>query len=213
MRDFPIFTTENGVASIVLREVPYKGVAYITLRDTQQPVALLKECVDFCKMAGAEKIFATGHSILERYPFHTAVLKMQQMRENLPQGDALLFPVTDKTAVHWRTLYNKKTKDVPNASSMTHQDMEKLLKRGAGYFVHKDSQLLGIGIAQGDTVETVIALKPGTGQTVMLALCSSLFSEQVVLEVASTNAPALKLYDRLGFVQTQELSRWYDVSK
>lgn len=213
MRDFPVFTTANGAASIVLREVPYKGVAYITLQDTLQPEALLKECVSFCKLAGATQIYATGHPILESYPLHTAVLKMQQLRGNLPESDAALFPVTEKTAEQWRNLYNDKMKNVPNASTMTREDMEKLLDRGAGYFVHRGDALLGIGIAQGETVESVIAAVPGAGADVLLALCGALFSERVVLEVASTNAPALRLYDRLGFLKAGELSRWYNVSE
>ena len=55
-----VFTTENGVASIVLREIPYKGIAYITLQDTLQPEKLLRECVEFCKAAGADRIYGKG---------------------------------------------------------------------------------------------------------------------------------------------------------
>ena len=211
MRDFPVFTTQNGVASIVLREVPYKGIAYITLQNTLNPKELLAECVDFCKVAGAEKVYATGHPILENYPIYTSVLKMQQSRENLPETDAALFPLTEKTLEQWHRLYNEKMENVPNASTMTREDANKLLACGAGYFVHRGQNLLGIGIAQGDKIEAVIAVQPGAGEDVLLALCGALFSEQVVLEVASTNKPALKLYDRLGFLKTGELSRWYDV--
>ncbi len=37
MRDIPVFSTENGVASLGLREIPYSAEAYITLQDTQAP--------------------------------------------------------------------------------------------------------------------------------------------------------------------------------
>ena len=43
MKDFPVFTTENGVASLVLKEIPYRREAYITLRDSRTPEALLEE--------------------------------------------------------------------------------------------------------------------------------------------------------------------------
>ena len=211
MRDFPVFTTENGAASIVLREVPYKGIAYITLRDTLMPHLLLAECVDFCKTVGAIKIYATGHSILEGYPVFTKVLRMQQLREQLRQSDAALFPLTEKTLNHWRSLYNDRMENVPNASTMTREDGEKLLQRGAGYFVHRNGNLLGIGIAQGDTIEAIAAIQPGAGEDVLLALCGALFSERVVIEVASTNVPAIRLYERLGFLKTEELTCWYDV--
>lgn len=211
MRDFPVFTTENGVASIVLKEVPYKGIAYITIQDSLAPKELLKECVEFAQMAGAQHIYATGHEILESYPLHTSILKMSRSREGILETDCALFPVTEKSQEQWRSLYNEKMRGISNSSTMTNEDMEKLLARGGGYFVHKDGELLGIGIAFGETVESVIAAKPGAGEAVMLALCSSLFSERVVLEVASTNLPALKLYEKLGFLKVSEISRWHDV--
>lgn len=211
MRDFPVFTTQNGVASIVLKEVPYKGVAYITIQDSLSPIELLQECVEFAQMAGAKEIYATGHSVLEGYPLYTTVLKMCRSREGIQQTDCALFPVTEKSREQWQSLYNEKMRTVHNSSTMTNEDMEKLIARGGGYFVHKNGELLGIGIAFGDTVEAVIAGKPGAGEPVMLALCSSLYSEKVVLEVASTNLPALKLYEKLGFFAVSEVSRWYDV--
>lgn len=211
MRDFPVFTTENGVASIVLKEVPYKGIAYITIQDSLAPEQLLKECVEFARMTGAQHIYATGHEILEGYPLYTSVLKMSRPREGIQETDCALFPVTERTKNQWQELYNEKMKSVPNSSTMTNEDMEKLLARGGGYFVHKDGVLLGIGIAFGEMVEAVIAARPGAGEAVMLALCSSLYSEKIVLEVASNNVPALKLYEKLGFIAVSELSRWYDV--
>jgi hypothetical protein len=211
MRDFPIFTTENGVGSITLKEVPYKGIAYIKIQSSQQPEAFLQECVDFCKMTGAEKIYASGHEILEAYPLHNAIWQMSTLRENLPEIDAALFPVTEKTAELWRNIYNEKMRPVDNSASMTRQDMVGLVKQGGGYFIHKGDELLGIGIARGEYVESVIAVKPGAGREVMLALCGSLTSERVILEVASTNEKAIRLYEKLGFLKIAEISRWYDV--
>ena len=75
--------------------------------------------------------------------------------------------------------------------------MDTLVQQGGGYFIHRGDELLGIGIARGETVESVIAVKPGAGREVMLALCGSLHSERVVLEVASTNKRAIKLYENL----------------
>lgn len=211
MRDFPIFTTENGVGSITLKEVPYKGIAYIKIQSSQQPEAFLQECVDFCKMTGAENIYATGHEILEIYPLHNAIWQMSILRENLPESDAALFPVTEMIAEQWRMIYNEKMRPVDNSASMTRQDMEDLVKQGGGYFVHRGEELLGIGIARGEMIESVIAVKPGAGREVMLALCGSLTSERVILEVASTNEKAIRLYEKLGFLKIAEISRWHDV--
>ena len=211
MRDFPVFTTENGVGSITLKEVPYKGIAYIKIQSSLQPEMFLQECVDFCKMVGAEKIYATGHEMLEEFPLYTAVLQMSVLRERLPETDAALFPVTEKTGEQWRDIYNRKMFPIDNASTMTREDMDILIQKGGGYFVHRDEELLGIGIARGDTVDSVIAAKPGAGREVLLALCGSLISEKVILEVASTNSRAIKLYEYLGFIKNSEISRWYDV--
>ena len=213
MRDFPVFTTENGAASLVLREIPYRGVAYITVQDTLNPKELLAECVDFCKMAGAEKIYATGHQWLENYPVYTSVIKMQCAKDSLPDSDAALFPVTEKTIEQWRSYYNERMQNVPGASTMTREDGKQLLAKGGGYFVHKDGELLGIGIAREDRIEAIASVKPGAGDMVLLSLCSALFSENVVLEVAANNEPAIRLYERLGFLKTELLRTWYDVNK
>ena len=213
MRDFPVFTTENGVASLVLREIPYRGAAYVTLQDSLNPRELLAECVAFCKMAGAENIYATGHDFLEQYPVYTQVVKMQRPKAGLPDSDGALFPVTEKTIEDWRSLYNERMKVVPGASVMTREDGKQLLAKGGGYFAHKDGELLGIGIARDNKIEAIASAKPGAGETVLLALCSALFSENVVLEVAANNQPAIRLYERLGFLETQLLRTWYDASK
>ena len=63
MRNIPVFTTEYGVGSLILREIPYRQEAYIRIQDTKEPEAFLGECVDFCKAAGAERIYGTGQPL------------------------------------------------------------------------------------------------------------------------------------------------------
>ena len=90
MRDFPIFTTENGVGSLVLKEIPYRGVAYITIRDSSAPAEFLNECADFCRAVGAQHVYASGHSILESYPVYTSIVQMSASTEFIPETDAAL---------------------------------------------------------------------------------------------------------------------------
>lgn len=213
MKDFPVFTTQNGVASIVLREIPYKGEAYITLRDTLAPEAFLNECIDFCKIAGADKIYATGHKFLEKYMLHTVIVKMQQLRVNLSEEDGCLFPVTEQTADQWRSIYNKKMKSVSNASTITLEDMRKHISQGGCYFVHKCGNILGIGLVNDERIEAIAACERGAGETVLRTLCNAIFSEMVTVEVALTNIPAMRLYERLGFQKTAEISKWYAIDK
>ena len=211
MRDIPMFTTEYGVASLILREIPYRKEAYIRIHDAAKPDEFLKECVTFCCMAGAKKVFATGHKYLLSYALHTAVWKMCRSMNGLPETTAMTIPVTEGKLEEWRQIYNDAMADVANASYMDRLDAERMLQSGEGYFVHSNGELLGIGKVSGDTIQAIVSLVRGAGQDVLLALTHALFSEQVYLEVASSNVRAVRLYERLGFVKTAELTEWYCV--
>lgn len=211
MQNLPMFTTEYGAASLFLREIPYRGRAHIKIQSSLDPEKLLEECVSFCRMCGAEWIDAAGHDYLEKYPLITALWAMQCPRDALAETDACLFPVTEATVQQWLDIYNERMADVPNAAYMDSRDGRELLNTGDGYFVHRDGLLLGIGKAKDDFIDTVISVESGAGETVLRALCSALQCETVRLWVASENHRAVRLYQRLGFVKTNELSRWYRV--
>ena len=211
MRDFPVFSTENGVGSLVLKEIPYSGIAYVTIRDSSFPTEFLHECLSFCRAVGAERVYASGNDILRDYPFFTSVIQMSVSSDTIAQTDASLFPVTEKTIARWREIYNMKMKNVDNASYMSESAAAELLKRGDGYFVHRDGELLGIGIAGNDRIDCVASLAPGGGREVVSAMTHGLLGDRVFLEVASTNTKAMRLYESMGFVQTAEISRWYKI--
>lgn len=212
MRDFPVFTTDFGVASLVLKEVPYRQEAYISIQASQQPEELLAECVSFCRMVGAEKIYAKGHELLEKYPLHTAVYEMR--------GDAWvdqsklenLFPVTDTTVSRWRQIYNERMKGVDNAGTLELKDEKRITESGGAYFVHRNGELLGIGWLEDTKLLAVVGTVPGAGERVMHTLMSLVEGVQMTLEAASTNDRAVRLYEKLGFLKTAEVSLWYDVS-
>lgn len=211
MRDFPVFTTENGAGSLVLKEIPYSGIAYVTVQDSSFPTNFLTECAEFCRAIGAKKVYASGHPALESFPFHTAIIRMTASVDLIPDTDACLFPVTEKTLSTWRQIYNNKMSEVDNAAFMSENAAAELLKRGDGYFVHRDGKLLGIGIAADDRIDCVVSVQPGGGRAVVSALSHALVCERITLEVASTNARAIRLYTAMGFLQTAEISRWYQI--
>lgn len=213
MQDFPVFTTENGVSSLHLKEIPYRREAYIRIRDVQPGLLAehLAECVSFCHMAGAEKVFASGLGELAEYPLHAAVLEMRGSAWVDTQKLACLFPVTESTAARWREIYRERMAAIDNASTLEAKDEQHLLESGGAYFIHRDGQLLGIGWVEDCRLLTMAAVKRGAGETVMHTLMSLVEGAQMTLEVASTNAPAIRLYERLGFLKTAELSRWYRV--
>ena len=213
MKDFPFFTTEYGVASLVLKEIPYKEVSYIILRDAQpgEEGELLKECVSFCRMAGAEKIYASGHEMLESYPLHCSILEMRGMAWVDKEKLCSLFPVTDATVKRWREIYNEKMRHVDNAATMTAFDEKRIVSSGGAYFVHDNGELLGIGWLEDTKLLAVCGAKPGAGERVMHTLMSLVENADMTLEVASTNERAIRLYEKLGFVKTREIRRWFRV--
>ncbi len=211
MQNMPVFTTEYGVASLFLREIPYRGRAHIKIQSSLEPDKLLEECIAFCKLCGATWIDAAGHEYMEKYPLITALVAMQCDRAQIPQTDACLFPVTEQTVQRWLDIYNERMANVPNAAYMDSRDGKELLKNGDGYFIHREGRLLGIGQAKGNVIDTVIAVEPGAGETVVRALSSALTGDTVHLKVASANLRAVRLYEHMGFVKVRELSRWYRV--
>ena len=213
MQNIPMFTTENGIASLTLKEVPYTHKAYIVVQDTSQPEEFLKECIDFCRAVGADEIYATGHCYLENFLLHTSILEMKRSLYDLPETDACLFPVQEKTMEQWREIYNTRMSGVSNSAFMTVKDAARYVREGSAYFIHRNGELLGTGVAKGDTIEAVISVVSGAGQDVLLSLLSALTEDVARLVVASDNQPAIALYDRLGFVKTRETERWYQIFK
>lgn len=211
MKNIPVFTTQYGVASLILREIPYQQTAYVRLQASQDPQLLLEECIDFCQVVGAEKVFATGDDFLMKYPLRTAIWKMQASCASLGDTDAALFPVQNHTADAFRRIYNEKVSHIPNAAWMDDMDQKEMLKTAEGYFVHRDGVLLGIGRVLAGEIRFLAAVMPGMGEDVVKALSHAVTEDTVTVEVASANEKAVRLYERLGFLKVKELSRWYEV--
>lgn len=211
MRDFPMFTTEYGVASLILREVPYRQEAYIVIQSTQQPEELLNECISFCRAAGAERIYARGHEYVEKYPLHTVIYEMRgQIRSDEDKVEHLWL-VTAETIGKWRELLNGRMQDVDNAGTLEKHGEQEILDLGGAYFVHRAGELLGAGWIVEDELMLVAAFQKGAGERVVQTLLSAAPHEQIKLQVVSTNVPAIRLYEKMGFVRTAELRRWYRV--
>ena len=213
MRDFPIFTTEYGVSSLVLKEIPYKKQAFIRIRDVQEDFFAehLAECVSFCRMCGAEAVFAAGNEKLNQYPLYTSVYCMRGTARTEPDKMAALFPVTEATVGRWRGIYNEAMGSVDNAGTLEAREEGKIVSSGSAYFVHRDGALLGIFWLEGSRLLAIASVQKGAGETVMHTMMSLREGENMELEVASTNLRAIRLYEKMGFLKTAELSRWYRV--
>lgn len=213
MRDFPFFTTEYGIAGLQLKEIPYRGAAYIRVREAQSENlgALLAECKAFCRMAGAEHIYAAGHEGLEGRPLHVRIYEMRGPARVDREDLASLFPVTEKTVGRWRELYNRAMAGVSNAATLEFRDEGEILQAPGAYFVHNQGTLLGIGWLEDTKLLAIAAAQKGAGKTVLNTLLSTVEGANVTLEVASDNERAVRLYESFGFVRTKELARWFEL--
>ena len=211
MRDIPFFTTQNGVASLTLKEIPYRGEAYIRIQDAINPQSLLEECVEFCRCAGANRIYATGDACLERYPLHTEIWNMVRSREGLGCTDAVMVPITLETSSQFCELLNSRMQGIANASYMSGSDVQTIISKGCGYFVFRGETLLGIGVASSDRLDALVAAFSGAGKDVLLALNGKLVGDTINVEVASQNQRAVRFYERLGFLKNLVISKWYQI--
>ena len=213
MKDIPLFDTDTGVSSLVLKEIPYRQTAYIRIRSVQPGglEAHLKECAGFCRMCGAERIYATGHAELEKYPLYCAVRTMSRRTPDWEPTDHL-FPVTEPTVARWREIYNDRMSAVDNAATLTARDEQEILNSRGAYFVHRSGKLLGIGWLRDEELMAVASVVPGAGERVMKTLLTAASEDRVTLDVASTNTRAIALYERLGFVTVGERCRWYHIT-
>lgn len=214
MKNIPLFSTEYGTASLILREIPYKRTAYVASVSALpgRLPELAQACGEFCRAAGAERVYL---SLPEGgdcpWPLHTEILTMTCQRERLLPEDAAVFPVLPEHAHEYRERYNRAMAEVDNAATMVRADEETLISEGGGYFVHRDGQLLGLGQIVDGELRTVVSQRKGGGEAVVRALASLAREDTIRLQVASTNLRAIRLYTRLGFVTTGVKSRWYQI--
>ena len=212
MKDIPMFDTDTGVSTLLLKEVPYKHIAYVKVQSVQ-PGGLrahLDECISFCRMCGAERILAQGHPELEDYPVHGTVL---HMRMTVPDREppAMVFPVTEATVRRWREIYNQRMAGVDNAATLTALDEKRIVSSGGACFVHDCGELLGIGWVEGSEILCVATVQPGAGERVLGTLLTLTDGDQAELEVVSTNTRAIRLYERMGFVTVGESMKWHQI--
>lgn len=210
MKDIPMFTTEYGVASLALREIPYRGAAYIRPLCDDAPRDLLDECAAFCRMCGATDIYACGQAAAAHFPLHAEILCLR-LTVYAQAVSPLLCPVTAQTVSRWRELCNRRMASVDHAATLTAAD-EPTLLCGGTYFVRDGQQLLGLGRLADGELRTLAGIVPGAGRRVLDALVSAAEGQTLHLSVASTNRRALALYEAYGFTCVGRTAQWYHIT-
>lgn len=211
MRDIPVFTTENGVASLFLKKIPFTKEAFVHIRASQFCGALVKECIDVCRMAGAEKIFATGHAGLTDYPLICDVSSYSVHKNRLPKTDAVALPAMLEQNAWWRQVYNEKMISVFGAAPLSAVDVDKMICYNQAFCIYKECAVVGIGVAYDGQIQAIAAIVPGAGRDTVLSLAGCLEAPEISLHVASSNMKACRLYESLGFEKTMLEANWHQI--
>lgn len=200
MKDFPVFPCSDGMASLILREIPYRGEAYIRIRSVfGSRDGLVRTCADFCRQAGAKQIYLAADETLEGYPVYARLIERSLDKDDLPHTRATAEITTDP---QWVTLYNERFRNVPAAKTY-------LQTPPNAYFVRLDGERIGLGQLIDDELAAVAALKRGCGYDCVCALAAHIRQPRVRLLCAEENLPATRLYDRMGFSRDGTRSVWY----
>ena len=211
MKNIPFFTTDSGVASLTLEQVPFNQTAYIRIQSSCEPELLLKECLDFCKAIGSEAVYATGIEEPACSSAAVSVIRMTRDRDGLSGAELTLVSVDETSGEEFRRIYNEIMHEIPFASFMKSDDLKTLVDKRNGYYLYCHQELVGIGIADGAWIRAIISLKRGAGESILLALNQVLEGDTVMVELVDTNKRAKRLYERMGFCFSEVVSTWYKI--
>ena len=202
MKDIPIFTATNGMASLILREIPYRREAYVHVRAVFTRLEfLLRECAAFCRMAGAERVFASGVEDFSHYPLHARLMEREIAKEALPSVEAKAIPTEDE---RWLACYREAFRNVPVARTLEHMEH--------CYWIMEQDVPIGFGQIHEGTLHSVGALQKGAGARCVCALAATDSAPSIRLLCAMENQPAMRLYDHLGFSHGAIKETWYEIT-
>ena len=219
MNNIPLFLGQSGTATLILREIPVSGRAYILLR-TVQPgclCQLLAECRDFCVQWGAKRCFAAREGTSLPLPHAYDILKMTARKELLPSPPGIeLIPLCPDNEKDYGRIYNRCFLHVSHAGSYDRKQLQRIYAQEQQAFLapEPDGSFYGIGELHGNELAAVGVLPEhrGKGTALTLELLSRCPGPELSLTVASDNEKALRLYRKLGFSVSETESSWFELS-
>ena len=219
MNNIPVFTAQGGTATLILREIPISGKAYVLLRTVLpgQGENLVAECASFCRMCGAEQIFAAWEDgelpflspAYDNYLLHVA-------KSALPEGRPVnLTPLTPENDAIYQRIYIRCFFHVSHALSYDRGQIARIYREGQKAFLalDADDKPYGIGELHGDELAAIAVLPKyrGMGTDLAVSLLQLCPGEDLSVTVASDNEAAMHLYEKLGFHLSGIESRWFQV--
>lgn len=219
MKNIPIFTGENGTATLIFHEIPYCGRAYAIIRSVweNRTADFLEECRQFCRAAGAEESYASWK--LETLPADHAydMLTMACSKADLPRDGkpVELEPLTPENSGTYLEIYNRCFRDIHGAASYEQSNLEPFYDEDVAWLARVDGIYAGTAEISKRGLEGIAILPQfrGLGYDLALSVLDMVPRKTVELTVCSTNERAIRLYRRLGFRQTELVSRWWKLEK
>ena len=198
MKDIPIFTGCDGIATLILSQIPYRGEAFVLIRSVfTNAAACIRECESFCRAAGAEQVYFGGHADFDGFELYASIIEREA--PSLPQTDAIAVPTSE--FAWWAEIYNEKFKAIPAAKYCITPENP--------YIIKHHGEIIGIGQVGGNTIRSVAALQKGRGADCVCALARLCEGQPIRLLCAEQNLSAMRLYDRLGFSRGERKEVWY----
>ena len=219
MNNIPVFTGQGGTATLILREIPISGKAYVLLRTVLpgQAENLAAECASFCKMCGAEEIFASWEDgDLSFLPHAYDIYWLHVEKSALPEGKPVqLVPMTPENDAIYQRIYNRCFYHVSHAASYDRGQIARIYREGQKAFLALDERErpYGIGELHGDELAAIAVLPKyrGRGMDLAISLLHLCPGEDLHITVASDNDAAMRLYEKLGFHLFGVESKWFRV--
>ena len=219
MNNIPVFTAQGGTATLILREIPISGKAYVLLRTVLPGMEenLAAECASFCRMCGAEEIFASwADGDLPFLPPAYDIYLLHVSKSALPEGKPVqLVPMTPENDAIYQRIYNRCFSYVSHALSYDRGQIARIYREHQRAFLALDAENrpYGIGELHGNELAAVAVLpkRRGTGTDLALSLLQLCPGEDLKVTVASDNEAAMHLYEKLGFHMSGVESRWFQV--
>ena len=149
MKNIPIFTACGGTATLILREIPRLGRAYVILQTSTpgQEAEQAAACAGFCRQFGAREVFVSSREQAALPLPHSH----DMCRRTLPRAAltpperpvALVAPDEALTPLYLQR-YAEAFAPVYNASMLTRKDLSRAAAEGSRFFVLIPSAGIGV---------------------------------------------------------------------